>query len=101
MDLHGPPGVSRVYYQCVRGEKTEKCLVKHPQQYSDLFLSDYGWETSQTPLGATSDLCEDLHEPNGVSGEGRQGVLGEKTGRYSLHLFEIMSMKEAEQLFVF
>ena len=45
-DLHGPPGVSRVYYQCVRGEKTQKCLVKHPQQYSDLFLSDYGWETS-------------------------------------------------------
>ena len=39
---------------------SEKCLVKHPQQYSDLFLSDYGWETSQTPLGATSDLCEDL-----------------------------------------
>ena len=34
---------------------------------------------SQTPLGATSDLCEDLNGPPGVSGEGRQGVMGEKT----------------------
>ena len=43
-DLHEPHRVSREYQQGVQGETTRKYLVKHTQQYSDIFPSDYGWE---------------------------------------------------------
>ena len=52
----------------------------------------------KAPLGLTSDLLGNLNGPHGVSWEGHQGILGEKTGKNFLYILKTKSFKEAEQI---